>query len=64
MSRKHNRIIDMDDSQVLNKILALADIEIEYGETVPAEEIMKEFGVIADGRRVIASRLATRLPSS
>ncbi len=33
---------------VLEKILALADKEIERGETVPIEEVMAEFGVEAD----------------
>lgn len=32
-------------SQLLHEILALADREIEAGETVPIEDVMKEFGV-------------------
>jgi hypothetical protein len=32
----------------LLKILAQADKEIENGDTVPIEEVMQEFGVIAD----------------
>jgi prevent-host-death family protein len=35
----------MNETQVLLKILALADKEIEAGETVPIEEVMAEFGV-------------------
>jgi prevent-host-death family protein len=35
----------MDETQALLKILAMAEEEIEAGETVPIEEIMKEFGV-------------------
>ena len=35
----------MNEPQVLLKILALADKEIEAGETVPIEEVMAEFGV-------------------
>jgi prevent-host-death family protein len=37
----------MDETQVLLKILAHADKEIEDGETVPIEEVMAEFGVEA-----------------
>jgi prevent-host-death family protein len=33
----------MEDTQTLLKILALADKEIEAGETVPIEEVMAEF---------------------
>ena len=47
MLQKPNRIIDMDNSRVLFKILILADKEIEAGETVAIEEVMKEFGVEA-----------------
>jgi prevent-host-death family protein len=35
------------ETQTLLKILALADKEIEAGETVPLEEVMSEFGVEA-----------------
>jgi prevent-host-death family protein len=35
----------MEETQALLKILALADKEIETGETVPIEEVMAEFGV-------------------
>ena len=38
----------MDETQALLEVLALADKEIEAGETVPIEEIMKEFGVEAN----------------
>ena len=37
----------MEETQTLLKILALADKEIEAGETVPIEEMMAEFGVEA-----------------
>ena len=37
----------INETHVLLKILALADKEIEAGETVPIEEIMAEFGVEA-----------------
>jgi prevent-host-death family protein len=37
----------MHETQTLLKILALADKEIEAGETVPIEEVMAEFGVEA-----------------
>ena len=37
----------MDETQVLLKILAYADKEIEAGETVPIEDVMAEFGVEA-----------------
>jgi prevent-host-death family protein len=37
----------MDETQILLKILAHADKEIEAGETVPIEEVMAEFGVEA-----------------
>jgi len=37
----------INETQVLLKILALADKEIEAGETVPIEEVMAEFGVEA-----------------
>ncbi len=37
----------MDETQALLKVLALADKELGAGETVPIEEIMKEFGVEA-----------------
>ena len=32
----------------LQRLLSFADKEIEAGETVPAEEVMKEFGLAAD----------------
>ena len=41
----------MNETQVLLKILALADKEIEAGETVPIEEVMAEFGVEASQAR-------------
>jgi prevent-host-death family protein len=37
----------MNETQVLLKILAFADKEIEAGETVPIEEVMAEFDVEA-----------------
>ena len=37
----------MEETQALLKLLALADKEIEDGETVPIEEVMAEFGVEA-----------------
>jgi len=37
----------MQETQMLLKVLALADKEIEAGETVPIEEVMAEFGVEA-----------------
>ena len=37
----------MQETQTLLKILALADKEIEAGETVPIEDVMAEFGVEA-----------------
>ena len=37
----------MHDTQDLIKVLALADKEIEAGETVPIEEVMAEFGMEA-----------------
>jgi prevent-host-death family protein len=37
----------MGETQTLLKILALADKEIEAGETVPIEEVMAEFGMEA-----------------
>jgi prevent-host-death family protein len=37
----------MEETQTLLKILALADKEIEAGETVPIEEVMAEFGMEA-----------------
>ncbi len=36
---------ESQETLVLEKILALADQEIERGETVPIEEVMAEFGV-------------------
>ncbi len=39
---------ESQQSLVLERILALADKEIERGETVPIEEVMAEFGVEAD----------------
>ncbi len=33
------------ETMALLKILAIADQEIESGETVPIEDVMKEFGV-------------------
>ena len=36
---------ESQETLVLEKILALADKEIERGETVPIEEVMAEFGV-------------------
>lgn len=35
----------MDETQALLRVLAMADEEIEAGETVPIEEVMEEFGV-------------------
>ena len=35
----------MDETQALLKVLAMAEEEIEAGETVPIEEVMQEFGV-------------------
>jgi prevent-host-death family protein len=35
----------MQETQVLLKILAHADKEIEAGDTVPIEDVMREFGV-------------------
>lgn len=35
----------MQETETLLKILALADKEIDAGDTVPIEEIMQEFGV-------------------
>ena len=35
----------MNDTESLLELLALADIEIESGNTIPIEEVMKEFGV-------------------
>jgi hypothetical protein len=37
----------MDETQALLKILAMAEKEIEAGDTIPIEEIMEEFGVEA-----------------
>jgi prevent-host-death family protein len=37
----------VDETLTLLKVLTLADKEIEAGETVPLEEVMKEFGVEA-----------------
>jgi len=37
----------MQETQMLLKVLALADKEIEAGETVPIQEVMAEFGVEA-----------------
>ena len=37
----------MEGTQDLIKVLALADKEIEAGDTVPIEDVMKEFGVEA-----------------
>jgi prevent-host-death family protein len=37
----------MNDTLALLKILALADKEIESGDTVPIEDVMAEFGVEA-----------------
>jgi hypothetical protein len=39
----------MNETEVLLAVLALSDKEIEAGETVPIEVIMKEFGVEAKG---------------
>ena len=36
---------ESQETLVLEKILALADKEIERGETVPIEDVMAEFGV-------------------
>jgi prevent-host-death family protein len=33
------------ETMALLKILAIADKEIESGETVPIEDVMKEFGI-------------------
>jgi prevent-host-death family protein len=38
----------MQETQALLKILAMADKEIEAGDTVPIEAVMEEFGVQAD----------------
>ena len=38
----------MQETQALLKMLAMADKEIEAGDTVPIEEIMEEFGVRAN----------------
>jgi hypothetical protein len=35
----------MNDPQLLLELLALADIEIESGNTIPIEDVMKEFGL-------------------
>ena len=48
MSCKPSRIFMMNETQVLLKLLALADNEIEAGETVSIEEVMAEFGVEAE----------------
>ncbi len=45
MPRKSHKYNDIDDTQALLRILALADKEIEAGETISIEEIMREFGV-------------------
>lgn len=37
----------MQETRTLLKVLALADKEIEAGETAPVEEVMAEFGVEA-----------------
>ncbi|HXR40546.1 MAG TPA: type II toxin-antitoxin system Phd/YefM family antitoxin [Terracidiphilus sp.] len=37
----------MQETQDLIKVLALADKEIEAGDTVPIEDVMKEYGVEA-----------------
>ena len=37
----------MEETQTLLKLLALADKEIEAGETFPIEEVMAEFGMEA-----------------
>ena len=37
----------MEETQTLLKLLALADKEIEAGDTVPIEEVMAEFGMEA-----------------
>jgi prevent-host-death family protein len=37
----------MHETQVLLKVLALTEKEIEAGETIPIEEVMAEFGVKA-----------------
>jgi len=37
----------MDGTQTLLNVLALADKEIEAGETVPIEEVIKEFDIRA-----------------
>jgi len=47
MSLKPNRINAMDDTQAVLRVLAYADKEIDAGETVPIEEVMKEFSVEA-----------------
>jgi hypothetical protein len=49
LSRKPNRINVMDDTQALLKILALADREIETGETVPIEEVIDEIRNLHSG---------------
>jgi prevent-host-death family protein len=35
----------MEETEKLVRVLALADKEIEAGETVPIEDVMKEYGV-------------------
>ena len=35
----------MDETQALLKVLAMAEKEIENGDTIPIEEVMAEFGV-------------------
>ena len=37
----------MQETQALLKLLAMADKDIEAGNTVPIEEVMAEFGVEA-----------------
>jgi prevent-host-death family protein len=37
----------MEETQTLLKLLALANKEVEAGETVPIEEVMAEFGMEA-----------------
>lgn len=39
---------ELQQTLALQQILALADKQIEAGETVPIEEVMAEFGVEAD----------------
>jgi hypothetical protein len=39
----------MHETQALLKVLAHADREIQAGDTIPIEDLMKEYGVEAGG---------------